>query len=876
MKQTMSHEQPVLLSRKVVSRRVLSLFLCVLMVVTFLTGGLLSADAATLVPDTSPTVLPSAGLNYDQYPSLKDVYKDYFMIGTTGSTSGSTGSLVMRNFNAFTPENAMKPEQVQRNKGTFTYSSADSVLNGAAGLSSDMNLIGHTLAWHSQSPTWMWDAPNFNYATALNNLNNHIDNVLGHFGGRLYSVDVINEAMADTGTANWKDRLKEREGWAQALGWEWIELAFIRAAKVVDENGWDCKLVYNDYGLSGTKAKAVYDMVKDINERYAGHRTNGKLLIEGIGIQGHENSGSKISDMEDTIKLFATLPGVLVSLTEVDIEWPNTGSLTTEQSIKQGQKYAELFQMLKKYAIGPANTSGNPKVIDRVTFWGSNDGASWKAGGKPLPFDSNLRGKEALIGVLYPNEYLEAHPIGGDDGGGEIPHIDGVYVYATANGDATSGANIILGNNADVWPWSMAGDDGKIAFTPEKEATYRITVNYTSMGTNGLRIRWIKDATNGGYTVRDGAVVNTSPYSTNYRPGQVAPRLPALFNSGMVSGGTYTVAAEVKLDGSQPAEGLIGNIGVRGISGGTSFVINTLKVEKIGTGGASDKLLVNWPDGVPKSDDELVDLAVQAIEEGTYAIPYAVRTNQDTRNAWVQSEVNALIPSENGSTAVVTYDNGYVVSVSKGTVTKLAAITVTESGLNVTTTANLVKKGDYFDVTASLPETTTVNAVSFVLNYDPDKFEYCGNLGADPAQDSYIDGVTYLTSDVGDGNVKLTLMIPDYKAKDLVSLRFRAKENADIQNADNSITATADLVYKTSEGSKFVFTVSGSTEFTSSGNPGDTDEDGKVTLLDLSNVIDMFGVKSGDALWTKARFYDFNKNKVIDIADIVAVAKLIF
>jgi hypothetical protein len=35
-------------------------------------------------------------------------------------------------------------------------------------------------------------------------------------------------------------------------------------------------------------------------------------------------------------------------------------------------------------------------------------------------------------------------------------------------------------------------------------------------------------------------------------------------------------------------------------------------------------------------------------------------------------------------------------------------------------------------------------------------------------------------------------------------------------------------------------------------------------------------VKSGDALWTKAKFFDFNKNKVIDIADIVAVAKKIF
>ena len=198
-----------------------------------------------------------------------------------------------------------------------------------------------------------------------------------------------------------------------------------------------------------------------------------------------------------------------------------------------------------------------------------------------------------------------------------------------------------------------------------------------------------------------------------------------------------------------------------------------------------------------------------------------------------------------------------------------------KSKLNVSTTANLVKKGDYFDVSVSFVRATTANAVSFVLNYDQDKFEYAGNLGADPSQDSYIDGVTYLTSDAGGGSVKLTMMIPDYKVKDLVSLRFRAKENTDIQNADNSITATANYVYKTATGDKMVLTAFGSTDFTISGNPGDTDGDGKVTLLDLSNVIDMFGVKSGDALWAKAKFYDFNKNKVIDIADIVAVAKLI-
>jgi hypothetical protein len=194
--------------------------------------------------------------------------------------------------------------------------------------------------------------------------------------------------------------------------------------------------------------------------------------------------------------------------------------------------------------------------------------------------------------------------------------------------------------------------------------------------------------------------------------------------------------------------------------------------------------------------------------------------------------------------------------------------------ISVTTNANLIKQGDYFDVKASFLKTTTTNAVSMVINYDSSKFEYAGNLGADPSQGSYIDGVTCLKSETTAAGVAFVLMIPDYKALDLVSLRFRAKEDANIQNADYSISAYADFVSKV-DNYKYMMQGFGSTDFTTSGVPGDTDSDGKVTLMDLSNVIDMFGVKKGDVLWTKAKFYDFNKNNAIDIADIVSVAKLI-
>ncbi len=877
MGKTMSQKELISLFGKTISRRALLQFLGVLMIVTFLTSSLLSASAA------AATNLPPAGRTYEAYPSLKEVYKDYFTMGIFGS--GEINALIY-NFAAYSPGNEMKPESTQTVKGTFTYNSVNNAFDNLTNRNPNMIFYGHTLAWHSQTPTWMWDAPpamygqpgTFDRATALDNLNNHIDNVLGNFGGRLKGIDVVNEAVGTPNPNDWKASLTKGEGWYMALGWEWVELAFLEAAKVVDSHGWDCKLIYNDFGLdSPNKAHVVYEMVKSINERYAGVRPNGKPLIEIIGMQEHDNFTTSAANVENTIKLFSTLPGVRINITEMDVGCPPIGVLTPENENNQAMKFAELFQIFKKYAAGPANMTNNPKVIDRVSICGVRDATSgWRAGEFALLFTSNGLAKQAFVAVLDPDAFLETHQYIDPGTNPEVKPIDGVYVYNAGKGDAWSGANIILGNDASKWPWSTADADGKVAFSPEKDATYRLSFNYTATGTTSIRVRWVKDNSNNAYTTADGAVVNKYPYSAN----QVATTIPAYFNRDMVNMGSYTLTTEIKLDGSQPVDGLIGNIAIRGGGGGSAYTINWIKVEKVGTGGVSDKLLVNWPEGIQKSDDELADIAVRAIQEGTYTIPYTVRMNQDTRNAWVQSAVNALIPAGNGATAKVTYDNGYVVSVLKGTVTKLAMITVTEdnpvSALNVTTTANLVKKGDYFDVTVSLPETTTANAVSLVLNYDKDKFEYAGNLGADPLQASYIDGVTYLTSDAGDGNIKLTMMIPDYKTKYLVSLRFRARENADIQNADNSITATANLVYKTSEGSKFVFPVSGSTDFTTSGNPGDTDADGKVTLLDLSNVIDMFGVKNGDVLWAKAKFFDFNKNKAIDIADIVAVAKLIF
>ncbi len=187
--------------------------------------------------------------------------------------------------------------------------------------------------------------------------------------------------------------------------------------------------------------------------------------------------------------------------------------------------------------------------------------------------------------------------------------------------------------------------------------------------------------------------------------------------------------------------------------------------------------------------------------------------------------------------------------------------------LSVTASKGLVTKGEYFDVAAAFEEVTATNAATVTVTYDSSKFAYAGDLG--------VDGVTNVTTDASTGQVKLTLMIVGYDALNLVNLRFQAKEDADIRNESSCVTVHVEYIFKTADEYKYTRTAEGTTCFATTGVPGDTNGDGKVTLIDLSNVIDYFGVQRGDTLWAKARFFDFNQNGAIDINDITHVAKLI-
>ena len=275
--------------------------------------------------------------------------------GKLGDSAYTT--LAAREFNMVTPENELKIDATEPQQNVFNFTAGDSILNWAT--SHGMKMRGHTLAWHSQQPSWMQSLS----GTALRNaMINHIQKVMAHYVGKLAAWDVVNEAYADDGTQN------RRQSNLQATGNDWIEVAF-RTADAVEPG---VKLCYNDYNIenwSAAKTQGVYNMVKDFKAR--------GVPIDCVGFQTHFTGGSSLpSNFQTTLSSFAAL-GVDVALTEVDVTQANT------------TQYAGLTQA----CVNVARCIG-------ITVWGVRDSDSWRSGEAPLLFDGSGNKKAAYTSVL--------------------------------------------------------------------------------------------------------------------------------------------------------------------------------------------------------------------------------------------------------------------------------------------------------------------------------------------------------------------------------------------------------------------------------------------------------------------------------------------
>ncbi|GIH31392.1 endo-1,4-beta-xylanase [Microbispora amethystogenes] len=311
--------------------------------------GMVAAVTVSTTPaDAAASTLGAAAAQSGRY------FGTAIAAGRLGDSNYTT--IANREFNMVTPENEMKPDATEPNRGQFNFSSGDRVYNWA--VQNGKRVRGHTLAWHGQQPPWMQSLSGSSLRQAMID---HINGVMAHYKGKLYAWDVVNEAFADGNSGGRRDSNLQR------TGNDWIEVAF-RTARAADPS---VKLCYNDYNIENwtwAKTQGVYNMVKDFKSR--------GVPIDCVGFQSHFNSGSAYnSNFRTTLQNFAAL-GVDVQITELDIQGAS----------------AQTYAAVTNDCLAVPRCNG-------ITVWGVRDQDSWRSGDTPLLFSGNNK-KPAYDAVL--------------------------------------------------------------------------------------------------------------------------------------------------------------------------------------------------------------------------------------------------------------------------------------------------------------------------------------------------------------------------------------------------------------------------------------------------------------------------------------------
>jgi endo-1,4-beta-xylanase len=380
-----------------------------------------------------------ATVRADDKPTLKDAYKNDFYIGVAINRTIATATavradnvnrrreqvdkdiaLVKEQFNQISPENDLKWALIQPREGADGYNFAPADAYVDFGLSNQMYIVGHTLIWHSQTPNWVFAGTNpppdttnaggtnapggrrfgggfgFNGPRAsreelLQRMHDHIAAVVGRYKGKIKVWDVVNEAVADNGTNLLRNSL-----WLQIIGPDFIAKAF----EYAHEADTDAILRYNDYGLENPgKRHKFITLVKSLQAEH--------VPIMAIGTQTHVNVSSPSFEAEDQSLTELEALGLPIHITELDVNGAQSGqrnagadvasnSATTQGGLvddatkRLADQYANLFRAFLKH-------KSSVKV---VTFWGVNDGVSWRAHGRPLLFDGNDQPKPAFDAVI--------------------------------------------------------------------------------------------------------------------------------------------------------------------------------------------------------------------------------------------------------------------------------------------------------------------------------------------------------------------------------------------------------------------------------------------------------------------------------------------
>ena len=368
------------------------------------------------IDDVKITEAPRVDIEAD-LPSLSEIYKDKFKIGTALSPEDMSSQpfmdLLQKHFGeSITVGNQMKPDYVLNKTATLKYleetnddenpqisfAQAKPVLNYARKYGIPVRV--HTLVWHSQTPEWFFkeDYDEKKDYVSPDKMKKRMENYIKNFFTTLtelypdvdfYACDVVNEAWTDDGKPREAGHCSQSNNygasdWVAVFGDNsFIDYAFEYARQYAPKG---CKLYYNDFNEYMTgKMDAVCDMAERLKK--AGN-------IDGIGMQSHldvrqslDAAFPSLGMYENALKKYTSL-GLDVQITELDATvQENSGDKYFDI---QAKYYKGLFDLYEKYS----------DKISAVIFWGITDPKSWRASQNPLIFDKEFMAKPAFTAIV--------------------------------------------------------------------------------------------------------------------------------------------------------------------------------------------------------------------------------------------------------------------------------------------------------------------------------------------------------------------------------------------------------------------------------------------------------------------------------------------
>ncbi|RZA33688.1 MAG: hypothetical protein EOP92_19590 [Lysobacteraceae bacterium] len=334
--------------------------------------------------------------------TLKDIAtRKGLRFGTAvGSGSRQFGNpayraLVERECNIIVAENEMKWQALEPARDVLRFGPADAMLAWAE--KSGMEMRGHNLFWQTERwvPGWLAKEDfGGDKARAERVMRKHVKEVCEHYGKRIGSWDVVNEAVDHTDGKLRQNVLTRAFGSGGGSGGaiDQIDLAF----RLSHEYAPHAQLVYNDFmredSGSAKHRAGVLNLLAELKRR--------GTPVHALGLQAHIGSWdeSKKRGREDMLEWRrfldeATGMGYDLLITEFDVNDRALPGDITKRDAGVAAAAREFLDVTLSY----------PRLRDFL-LWGMADHISWlqtwdeaprkdKLAQRPLPYDAQLRAK---------------------------------------------------------------------------------------------------------------------------------------------------------------------------------------------------------------------------------------------------------------------------------------------------------------------------------------------------------------------------------------------------------------------------------------------------------------------------------------------------